>query len=161
MTRVLEVIAAHRTAHPLDRPQRLLAIANNGFPEAHHNALALAICRQFATATGMTWAGGLAMGAGEALFGGLPMTGPQRQGLPPVPHVMQALDLTSAALAEGQGVPAAANRLIAKTPIPFIPFWLWRWLFIKIAQRHWNQKAAVQQVEPDDMLAQPYTGLPI
>jgi hypothetical protein len=161
MTRVLEVIAAHRISHPLDRQQRLLAIANNGFPEAHHNALALAICRQFAIATGMTWAGGLAMGAGEALFGGLPMTGPQRQGLPPVPHVMQALDLTSAALAEGKGVPAEANRLIAKTPIPFIPFWLWRWLFIKMAQQNWNRKAAAQQVQPDDMLAQPYTGLPI
>ena len=161
LTQVLEVIAAHRVSHPIDMPQRLVAIANNGFPEAYQNALALAICRQFATATGMTWADGLAMGAGEALFSGLPMAGPQRQGRPPVHHVMQALDLMSDALAEGRGIPAEANQLIAKTPIPLTPFWLWRWLFIKTARQNWNQKAAAQQVQPDDMLSQPYIGSPL
>ena len=45
------------------------ALANCGFPEAHHNRTALEICAQFAAAAGMTWAGGLALGAGGAVHG--------------------------------------------------------------------------------------------
>jgi hypothetical protein len=88
MMKLLEGMAAHLSSHPQNSPKRLFAIANNGFPEAHHNALALAICRQFARDTGMIWLGGLALGAGEALFAGLPMSGPQRAGRPPVQHVI-------------------------------------------------------------------------
>jgi multimeric flavodoxin WrbA len=54
MTKALEVISDHRqtTEHP--RPQRLFAIANNGFAESYQNHLALSICQRFATETGMT-----------------------------------------------------------------------------------------------------------
>jgi hypothetical protein len=159
MTRALEVIAAHRAVQPRSSPQRLVAIANNGFPEAHHNAVALAICQRFALDTGIIWAGGLAMGAGEALVSGWPLTGPQHQGRPPVPHVVRALDLASAAISDGQGIPAEAMGLMAKTPIPFMPASLWRWLFVQLARQHWNQQAAAQQVNPNDMLAQPYADL--
>jgi multimeric flavodoxin WrbA len=156
MTKALEIIAAHLCSQPSTTPKRLFAIANNGFPEAHHNALALAICQRFARDTGMIWAGGLAMGAGEALFSGLPLTDHQRGGRPPVQHVIQALDLASIALAAGKPVPLEANRLIAKTPIPFLPFPLWRWLFVKIARLHWQEKATNNQVSQEEILAQPY-----
>ncbi len=43
----LERIAAHRRGRH-SRPQVFTAIANNGFPEAAHNATALAICETFA-----------------------------------------------------------------------------------------------------------------
>lgn len=155
MMKSLEVMAGHFAAAPPEHPKRLVAISNNGFPEAHHNAIALAICQQFARATGLTWAGGLAMGAGEALFSGLPIEGPQRSGRPPVKHVKQALDLASTALAEGQVIPPEAVQLIAKSPIP-LPFRWWRWLFIKTANWYWRQGAAANQVGKDDLLAQPY-----
>lgn len=156
MMKSLEVMAVHFAADPLERPKRLVAISNNGFPEAHHNALALGICQQFARDTGMIWAGGLAMGAGEALFSGLPVEESQRSGRPPVKHVKQALDLASAALAKGELVPPEAIRLMAKSPIPLVPFRLWRGLFIKMANWNWRQGAAVNQVGKDDLLAQPY-----
>ncbi|MFM7886652.1 MAG: hypothetical protein ACKPCM_08180 [Pseudanabaena sp.] len=87
--RALEVIAAHYSSHPQIRTKRLFAISNNGFPETHHNAIALAICQRFAVDTGIVWAGGLAMGAGEALSSGLPLVGGQRGGRPPVQHIFR------------------------------------------------------------------------
>ncbi len=85
---VLEVMAEHIFAHFQESPKRLFAIANNACSEAHHNAVALGICRQFAAATGMTWSGGLALGAG-ALLNGQPIEEAQRKRLP-VKHISQA-----------------------------------------------------------------------
>ena len=76
VTKALEIIASHRQAVPNKRQQRLVAIVNNGFPEAAQNALALALCRRFAAQSGIAWAGGLAMGAGEALSSGQSLTAP-------------------------------------------------------------------------------------
>ncbi len=159
VTKALEVIAAHCFSHPQIKPKRLVAISNNGFPEAHHNAIALAICQRFAVDTGMIWAGGLAMGAGEALLSGLPLTGEQRGGRPPVRHVIQALDLASGALAEGKSVPFEANRLMSKTPIPFMPFSVWRWIFMKMARQNWDGQAATNQVSKEDVLTKPYADI--
>jgi hypothetical protein len=155
-TQALEVMAAHLRAQPPEHPKRFFAISNNGFPEAHHNALALAICQRFAVDTGLIWSGGLALGAGEALCSGQPLTGAERTGRPPVKHVIQALDMASAALADGQPVPAEAVKLIAKTPIPLMPFSLWRWLFVRIGRQHWQQQADQNQVSQEELLAQPY-----
>jgi hypothetical protein len=159
VTKALEVMAAHRASQSRIMPKRLFVVSNNGFPEAHQNAIALAICRRFAIDTGMDWAGGLAMGAGEALSSGLPLSGVQRVGRPPVQHVIRALDLASAALAEGKPIPAEANRLMAKSPIPLIPFSLWRWIFMIIARQHWDQQAVTNQVSKKDVLAKPYAGV--
>ena len=156
MMKSLEVMAEYLSACSQESPKRLFAIANNGFPEAHHNAIALGICRQFAADTGMVWSGGLAMGAGEALCGGIPIEGTERDGRPPVKHIIQALDIASIALADGQIVPSEAAKLMAKTPVPFMPFRLWRWLFIKMANQHWRPLAAVNQVSKEELLAKPY-----
>lgn len=104
----------------------------------------------------MIWLGGLALGAGEAVIGGEPLEGTQRAGRPPVKHVIQALDMASAALAEGQVIPGEAAKLMAKTPIPLVPLGLWRWLFIKLAHKHWRQGAAGNQVDEAALFAQPY-----
>jgi putative NADPH-quinone reductase len=58
---------AHRQARGKGKSQRLVAIVNCGFPEARQNDTALAICRQFAREAGFEWAGGLALGGGEAI----------------------------------------------------------------------------------------------
>jgi multimeric flavodoxin WrbA len=154
VTKALEVIASHRQALPNRRPQRLVAIVNNGFPEAAQNALALAICRRFADRSGIAWAGGLAMGAGEALSSGQSLTAPAHFG-PPVSHVIDALDMAGAALANDQPVPGEAARLIAKSPIPLLHSSVWRWLFVKMGNRHWRVRAAGFGVSRKDLLAQP------
>lgn len=159
MTKALEMMAANISSQPHGIPKRLFVICNNGFPEAHQNALALAICQRFAVDTGMIWSGGLAMGAGEGLIGGLPLMGVQRGGRPPVQHVIQALDMASAALAEWKTVSFEATRLIAKTPIPFMPFSIWRWIFVKMAGQNWQQQAATNLVSKEEILARPYADL--
>ena len=112
----LERIAAHRQAQPspsASPPASFLAIANCGFPEAAHNATALAICRQFADAAGFAWAGGLALGEGGAISGRpLPEAGGMAH------NVTAALDLVAAALAAGRPAPEEALALMAR---PFIP----------------------------------------
>ncbi len=45
---------------------------------------------------------------------------------------------------------------MARTPILLMPFSLWRWLFIKLANQRWRSLAAVNQVGESELLAQPY-----
>ena len=157
VTKALETIAAHGPLAHEGPPQRLFVLANNGFPEAHQNTLALAICHQFAVQWGMKWAGGLSMGAGEALSSGQSLTSKNRSG-PPVKHVIQALDKTAVALAEGQPLPPEAATMIARSPIPLLPFAAWRWIFVKAGTRHWNRRGAAHGISPKGMLAQPHAG---
>ena len=156
VTKALELIDAHRSVAECRRPQRLLAISNNGFIEPHQNATALAICRNFALRSGITWAGGLAIGAGEALSSGAPLTGSGRSGRPPVNHVIKALTLTADALAKGLPVPNQAVALAARDPIPFIPNRLWRWIYVKGGTRSWQKRAASNGVSIEAILAKPY-----
>jgi hypothetical protein len=111
--RVLELIADQRAAFSDVKLQRLAAIANCGLPEARQNEIALAICRQFAHQAGFQWAGGLALGGGERI-GGRPLSEAGRLARP----VMSALEITAAALDEGQLVPELAARLMAKQALP-------------------------------------------
>ncbi len=151
VTKALAVIEAHRRAGRESSQQRLVGIVNSGFPETHQNSVALAICREFAAQGGFMWAGGLALGGGGAI-GGQPLTGAKRSG-PPVQHVIAALEMTAAALAEGLPVPAEAVRMIAKN---FIPFALWRWLYSWMGARGLKKLAAKNGIGKDKLLAQPY-----
>jgi hypothetical protein len=113
VTQALEQIAAHRAGETSIRRPLFLAIANCGFPEAVHNATALAICRQFADEAGFAWAGGLALGEGGAISGqSLAKAGGM------IHNVVAALDLAAVALAAGQPAPEEAVALMAR---PFIP----------------------------------------
>ena len=96
------------------------------------------------------------MGAGEALCGGEPLSAHARKGRPPASHLLRALDLAGAALAQGDPVPDQARDLIAKSPIPLVPFPLWRRLFALVGGRHWRRMAAGFGVGKKGMLARPY-----
>lgn len=112
-TEALERIAAHRQAQPAPSPASFLAVANCGFPEAHHNDTALAICGQFAAAAGFRWAGGLALGAGGAVNGrDLGEAGGM------VHNVVRSLDLAAAALVAGETVPEEAAALMSRPMMP-------------------------------------------
>jgi hypothetical protein len=157
VTKALEVIEVHRRVTHQGMSQRLFVLSNNGFPEAHQNILALAICHRFAVQNGMRWAGGLAMGGGEALSSGQSLTSRNRSG-PPVKHVIQALDMTAAALAEGRLPPSEAVTMIARSPIPLLPFAAWRWIFMKVANKQWQRQAAANGIRKENMLSRPYAG---
>jgi hypothetical protein len=155
LMRALETMAQQPQDESGISQKGLVAIVNNGFTEAYQNAVAVAICRQFAISTNMTWLGGLAMGGGEALFRGQPFEQTKRNG-PPVVHVQRALDLAASALAGGWPIPDAAIKLIKKSPIPMLPFRWWRRLFIKVANEHWRRGAAEHQIDSEAMQARPY-----
>jgi NAD(P)H-dependent FMN reductase len=116
--RALECVAQRRPSGQSPKPQACVAMLNSGFPESSQCELALAICRRFAAQVGMRWAGGPALGAGPSIDG-QPL---ERLG-GAVRHVVAALDLTAAALDQGQDVPPEAQRLLAR---PALPYWLYR-----------------------------------
>jgi hypothetical protein len=120
VVKALESMADHRRSRDGVAVQRLVCLVNCGFPEAHHNDVALAICRRFAAEAGFRWAGGLALGGGEALGGQSPAA---RGGM--TRHVVEALDLAAAALARGEEVPAEAVQMISR---PLIPARLYTWM---------------------------------
>lgn len=120
VTKALEIINEHRKKAGPKNNQRLAAILNCGFPEAHQNNTALAICRLFAREAGFEWSGGLALGMGGAIdgqavekFGGM------------FRNVKRALELTADAIIKGDSVPQEAVGLMAK---PFMPKWLYVWV---------------------------------
>jgi multimeric flavodoxin WrbA len=155
VTKALTVIAAHLQATADPPPLSLVAVVNSGFPETRQNSLALAICQEFAMQSGIEWCGGLVLGGG-GVIGEQPLGAPNRTG-PPVQHVIQSLDLTAAALAEGRPVPAEAVKLMAKHPFPYVPFALWRWIYMRFGGKGFEQLAAKNGVSKEKMLDQPYT----
>ncbi len=145
----LEQIAAHCASNVGTNPhqthrQLFAAISNCGFPEAHHNATALAICGNFAGQAGFNWAGSLALGAGEGMIHGVPLNELDGRVLP----LKKALDLAASALAHGQAIPQEAQGLLAK---PFIPSWMYRWIGIY----GWRQQAKHYGMERS-LKRQPY-----
>ncbi|WLE97348.1 MAG: NAD(P)H-dependent oxidoreductase [Candidatus Electrothrix communis] len=136
-TKALEVISLHRKNVPTRDPKIILPIINSAF-EPYQNRVALAICQNFASESGMLWAGGLAMGAGEALISGNSLTGFKgfRDSIrPPLFYVTRSLKATARALAKGEPVHENTVRLLAKKPAPLISSNVWHSLFIKAANR--------------------------
>lgn len=156
VAKALELVAAHRRGQDAPRPQRLVVVCNNGFPEAYQNAVAIAICHRFALEAGLTWAGSLALGAGEALLSGRSLAAPDLPGGLPVEHVRQALAMTASALAAGRPVPAEAVTLMAGCPLPQVPFAAWQAAFREQAGLGWTARAAGHGVSLEQMLAAPY-----
>lgn len=111
----LEKIAAHRAeSGPRAQPAMFAAVANCGFPEAHHNDTALAICAEFARLSGLAWMGSLSLGGGEGLVHGTALTqlGGRAQ------HLVQALQIAAEALAAGHPIPQTARDLFSRSVIP-------------------------------------------
>jgi multimeric flavodoxin WrbA len=114
----LEQIAAHRQGRNLSHRQVFTAIANCGFPEAHHCTTALAICETFARQAGYEWGGSLALGGGQML-NGVPLAEGGGMTIP----IRQSLELAAEALAQGQAIPQPAKDMMAK---PVFPHWAYR-----------------------------------
>jgi hypothetical protein len=140
VTELLEVLHRRLDDHARPAEQRLVAISNSGFPEAEQNEIALRIYRSFAHQAGFSWAGGLALGAGEAIKGKpLHESGGMAQ------NVIAALDLAAEALSAGKAVPQEAVDLMAE---PLVPAWMYRmmgnlgWRFQAFQRGTWRQLRA-------------------
>jgi hypothetical protein len=158
-TLALEVLAERFAAESSrSAPKRWIAVANSGFPEAHQNAVALAICERFASKVGWAWAGGLALGGGEAISSGVPLDATHRSGRPPAHRVMRALDLATDALTGGDPIPDAAQRLLDQSPIPGLPASGWRALYRFMGDRGWHQLARSRSLGSKDLKARPLEG---
>ncbi len=121
---------------------RFAAIVHSGYPEPVHTAVALAICRKFASDAGWSWRGGLTVGATSAIGGNdLQAAGP------PARHLRRALDLTAAAFARGEPVPEAAVRTAARGAMP-------RWLYILVA--NWMMRREARRLGTVDLDRRPY-----
>jgi len=148
-TKALQVVTKHRQANPTRRPQSMVVLVNNGFIDSYQNYVALAICHQFAQQNGITWAGALAMGAGEALSSGQPLRPPLGR------YAIEALEMTGEALGEGNAVPDEAVALIGRSPFPTL---LWRWLFAMVGTRTFHRQASANGISGERLLERPYAG---
>jgi hypothetical protein len=154
-TRALEILAAERERWQSRARKRLFVVANCGFPEAHQNAVAIAICERFAHRAGWAWSGGLAVGAGEAVCSGEPVDAPPRAGTPPRVRLRRALDLSVDAVVAGMPVPGAAQSQLDRSPIPGLPNFGWRFLYRVFGSRGWRQQARAWGSDPATLRARP------
>lgn len=154
-TLALEILAAERARWAAASPKRFMVVVNCGFPEAHQNDVALAICKRFARRAGWTWCGGLALGGGEALIGGAPLDAQDTGANPRAANLRRALDLSLEALLEGRAFPRDAQALLERSPIAALPNIAWRGLFRVMGGRAWRTEARRWQVEPKALYARP------
>ena len=111
-THALELVARERLGDRTDA--RFLPLINCGFPEPEHTRTAIRITRHFARRAGYLFAGALPLGGGGTVTSERDLDDP----LPPVAHVVRALDLTADALIDEGCVPEAALEEIIKPPMP-------------------------------------------
>ncbi len=157
-TKAFELIEQKKEEFTNRDQKRVIAIVNNGFPETYQNFISLSICRNFAHECGMSWAGGLAMGAGEVLLSGQPITGFKGyKGIirPPLYYIDKALCIAADSLSLGLGVPDQAVELMARKPLSFISFNFWCYLYIKIGKKIALKEAMKQGVQPRDVSSRP------
>lgn len=142
--RVLEAIAADRADQRPGKRQRLLCIANCGFPEAHHNDLALMICQHFAAEAGFEWVGGLATGKG-GVIDGKPFASVKHI----MPNVERGLAGAAAALLNNAPVPPSVIDDFAAVPMPHR-------LYTFLGTLNWYRQARRHQVR-GQLRRRPYT----
>jgi len=152
VTKALRIIANDRVNHDSPALQRFAVIVNSGFPETHQNAVALAICQEFAAQAHFQWAGGLPLGGG-AMLGGQPLTDAAHASRP-IRHIVEALQCTADFLAQGLPVPAEALHAVERKLMPLA---VWNRFYVWMGSRGMKQLAAKNGVSPDQLLAQPYT----
>jgi multimeric flavodoxin WrbA len=111
-THALELVAASRCN---ERGQAaFVPFINCGFPEAEHTRTAMRVARHFAHAAGYRFGGGLPLGGGGVVAPGQLLD----EERPPLTHVVRAISLSAAALANGESVPSTALEALLHPPLP-------------------------------------------
>jgi len=139
----MELFAKYRKQQKSSIQSSFAAIVNSGFPEAHHNNLALEICREFANEVNMEWIGGLPFGGGQSIDGAsLEKAGMRAR------HVRPALDSLATALSDKAPVPIEAIERISKPVIA-------KSLYVRFGKMRWHKIAKKNGVR-DKLENRPY-----
>jgi multimeric flavodoxin WrbA len=101
-----------------NKKQSFMAIFNCGFPEPHHNDLALDMCKKFASDTELEWMGGVTIGMGPSL------EGQSLDRFRMAKNLCAGLDMALTALCKGESVPREAMLIASKPlmPLPIVKF---------------------------------------
>jgi ferredoxin-NADP reductase/multimeric flavodoxin WrbA len=129
------------------RPARLLSVMNCGFPEPEQFRFAFGLLREFAREAGYSWAGGLAVGGGEAING----RALERLGALTLP-LRHALDIgVPAVLAGGVLLDATCDTAaVQTTPGGLYRFFGW-W--------GWHMKRLARGLSTSEVYARPFDDL--
>jgi hypothetical protein len=100
------------TKNSLRKKQKFMAIFNCGFPEPHHNDLAMDMCKKFASDSGLEWAGGVTIGMGPSL------DGRSLEKFRMARNLCNGLDIAVEALMKGESVPREAMLIASKPLMP-------------------------------------------
>lgn len=92
--------------------KQMMAIFNCGFPEPHHNDLAIDMCKKFASASDIGWAGGVTIGMGPSLEG----KSIEKFGM--AKKLRTGLDMAVHALINGKPVSKEAETIASKPLMP-------------------------------------------
>ena len=111
--KAMELIRDNRRSLKSKRHPNFIAIANNGFPEASQNNVALKICRIFSNECELVWKGGIALGGGGAVHG-VPLLEKASR----FRNIINGLDLVALALKDDKEIPQEAYNFISKELIP-------------------------------------------
>jgi len=129
------------------KKQKLLAIFNSGFPEPHHNNVAVGMCENFAQQTNMEWIGGITIGMGAAFesrqlkdAGGMSR------------NLRKGIDLIVDSLSQNDDIPHDAVGIASK---PLMPLFLARWGMRFLGGRMWKGQVKDKSVI-DKMYDRPY-----
>lgn len=142
----LENIHAKRREAGLP-PARLAAVLNGGFPEPEQFRFVFGLLAEFAREAGYTWAGGLAVGGGEAIAGRLL----DRVGGLARP-LRRALDLGVPALLSGGVLPEAACQAAATQTTPGALYRFFGWC-------GWHVKRHAHGLSGREVNARPFDDL--
>ena len=88
------------------------------------------------------------------MIGSQPLAEAKRTG-PPVRHVIAALEMTAAALADGRPVPAEAMKMVERNPIASA---LFSRLYMWMASKSFEKRGVKNGVSKEELMAQPYAG---
>ena len=89
-----------------------MAIFNCGFPEPHHNDLAMDMCKKFAYDSGLEWVGGVTIGMGPSL------DGRSLEKVRMARNLCNGLDMAVEALMNNESVPREAMLIASKPLMP-------------------------------------------
>ena len=141
--RLLTRVAALRQNTTQEKRPKFAVIVNSGFPERHHNDLAISIYKQFAEEANLDWVGGIPFGGG-AIIGGTSLESSGGRGM----NARVALDLLAKSLCEDTGIP---EECIAKMNKLIVP----KRLYLMMAHSGWKSMAAANNVK-DQINDKPY-----
>jgi multimeric flavodoxin WrbA len=146
-TKVMEMIRDNRQPQPQLKRPLLVAVMNCGFPEKEHMQIALKIIQNFSQEAKFRWSGAITVGMGMAL-NGQPLK--EKNGM--TRNLTKGLSIAAVALAEGQPIPAEAEKLTSKS---FLPLFLAKSMLRMMGKRMWNSQAKGNDAQ-DLMYARPY-----